>query len=38
MISGIGWVSELVEIAGGIEAFPACAKQSKAKDLSLIPA
>ena len=32
MISGIGWVSELVEIAGGIEAFPACAKQSKAKD------
>ena len=23
MISGIGWVSELIEIAGGIEVFPA---------------
>ena len=22
MISGIGWVSELIEIAGGIEVFP----------------
>ena len=32
MISGIGWVSELVEIAGGIEAFPALAKEGSAKD------
>jgi iron complex transport system substrate-binding protein len=32
MISGIGWVSELVEAAGGIEAFPALAQRKNAKD------
>jgi iron complex transport system substrate-binding protein len=32
MISGIGWVSELVEAAGGIEVFPELAKQDAAKD------
>jgi iron complex transport system substrate-binding protein len=32
MISGIGWVSELVEAAGGIEAFPALAERKNAKD------
>lgn len=32
MISGIGWVSELVEIAGGQEAFPDLAGKDKARD------
>jgi iron complex transport system substrate-binding protein len=32
LISGIGWVSELVEIAGGIDIFPDRAKQGSAKD------
>lgn len=32
MISGIHWVSELIEIAGGREAFPALAPQKAAKD------
>jgi len=32
MISGIGWVSELVEIAGGVEAFPELARRDAAKD------
>jgi iron complex transport system substrate-binding protein len=32
MISGIGWVSELVEIAGGIDIFANHAKQPAAKD------
>jgi iron complex transport system substrate-binding protein len=32
MISGIGWVSELVEIAGGREAFPDRARQDGARD------
>lgn len=32
MISGIKWVSELIELAGGIEAFPALAAQKNAKD------
>jgi iron complex transport system substrate-binding protein len=32
LISGIGWVSELVEIAGGIDIFPERAKQAGAKD------
>jgi iron complex transport system substrate-binding protein len=32
LISGIGWVSELVAIAGGSDIFPDCAKQSSAKD------
>jgi iron complex transport system substrate-binding protein len=32
IISGIKWVSELIEIAGGIEVFPAIADQKNAKD------
>jgi iron complex transport system substrate-binding protein len=32
LISGIGWVSELVEIAGGIDIFPDRARQAGAKD------
>jgi iron complex transport system substrate-binding protein len=32
MISGIGWVSELVEMAGGVEVFPELAKKEAAKD------
>src|SRR5262249_60231528 len=32
MISGIAWVSELIEAAGGIEVFPQLAKGKKAKD------
>ncbi len=32
MISGIGWVSELVEAAGGIDAFKNLAREKNAKD------
>jgi iron complex transport system substrate-binding protein len=32
MISGIGWVAELVEIAGGIDLFPALSRRKNAKD------
>lgn len=32
LISGIGWVSELIEIAGGLDIFPKRAKQPGAKD------
>jgi len=32
MISGLGWVSELIEAAGGIEVFPALAAMKNAKD------
>ncbi len=32
MISGLKWVSELIEAAGGIEVFPALAAQKSAKD------
>jgi iron complex transport system substrate-binding protein len=32
LISGIGWVSELIEIAGGIDIFADRAKQGAAKD------
>jgi iron complex transport system substrate-binding protein len=32
IITGIGWVSELIEIAGGQECFPECASQSLAKN------
>jgi iron complex transport system substrate-binding protein len=32
LISGIGWVSELVEIAGGIDIFADRAKRDAAKD------
>ena len=32
MISGIRWVAELIEIAGGIEVFPELSKQKNARD------
>ena len=32
MISGIGWVSELVEIAGGIDVFPELTSKKSAKE------
>jgi iron complex transport system substrate-binding protein len=32
MISGLGWVSELIGAAGGIEVFPALAARKNAKD------
>jgi len=32
MISGIGWVSEVVEAAGGLEVFPELARRDAAKD------
>jgi len=32
MISGLKWVAELVEIAGGVEVFPGLAAQKNAKD------
>jgi iron complex transport system substrate-binding protein len=32
LISGIGWVSELVEAAGGVDIFPERAQQAAAKD------
>ena len=38
LISGIGWVSELVEIAGGADVFPERAKQASAKDRIVSPA
>ena len=37
MITGIGWVSELIEIAGGIETFPQLAGQKSAKDRIVSP-
>jgi len=38
MISGIGWVSELIEAAGGTEVFPALAARKNAKDRIVSPA
>ena len=38
LISGIGWVSELVEIAGGQDVFPELAAEGLAKDRILLPA
>lgn len=38
LISGIGWVSELVAIAGGEDVFPQLAKQKAAKDRIVSPA
>src|SRR5262249_28680216 len=32
MISGIGWVSELIEAAGGIDVFPELASKKSAKE------
>ncbi|HLY04691.1 MAG TPA: cobalamin-binding protein [Rhizomicrobium sp.] len=37
LISGIGWVSELVEIAGGTDIFPERARQAAAKDRIVAP-
>jgi iron complex transport system substrate-binding protein len=37
MISGIKWVSELIETAGGVEVFPALAEQKNAKDRIVSP-
>ncbi|HEY5380332.1 MAG TPA: cobalamin-binding protein [Pseudolabrys sp.] len=37
MISGLGWVSELVEAAGGIEVFPHLAGRKNAKDRIVPP-
>jgi iron complex transport system substrate-binding protein len=37
MISGIKWVSELIEAAGGIEVFPALAERKNAKDRIVSP-
>jgi len=37
MISGIGWVSELIEAAGGIDVFKNLSAQKSAKDRILLP-
>jgi iron complex transport system substrate-binding protein len=37
MISGIGWVSELVEIAGGIDVFKGLSAQKSAKERIVFP-
>jgi iron complex transport system substrate-binding protein len=37
MISGIRWVSELVEIAGGIDVFPELSRRKNAKDRIVSP-
>ncbi len=37
MISGLGWVSELVEAAGGIDIFPELSKRKNAKDRIVTP-
>ncbi|MET0279249.1 MAG: cobalamin-binding protein [Pseudorhodoplanes sp.] len=37
MISGIRWVSELIEIAGGIEAFPELSKKKSAPERIVTP-
>lgn len=37
LISGIGWVSELVQIAGGSDVFPELARASSAKDRIVPP-
>jgi iron complex transport system substrate-binding protein len=38
MISGIRWVAELIEIAGGIEVFPDLSERKNAKDRIVSPA
>ncbi len=38
LISGIGWVSELIEVAGGRDVFPELAKAKCAKDRIVDPA
>jgi iron complex transport system substrate-binding protein len=37
MISGIRWVAELIEIAGGIEVFPDLSRRKNAKDRIIMP-
>ncbi|MEH2514161.1 iron complex transport system substrate-binding protein [Nitrobacteraceae bacterium AZCC 1564] len=37
LISGIGWVSELIRIAGGEDVFPQLAKEKSAKDRIIAP-
>jgi len=37
LISGIGWVSELIAIAGGEDIFPQLAKEKSAKDRIIAP-
>ena len=37
MISGIRWVAELIEIAGGIEVFPDLSPRKNAKDRIVSP-
>lgn len=37
LISGIGWVSELITIAGGEDVFPQLAKEKSAKDRIIMP-
>jgi iron complex transport system substrate-binding protein len=37
MISGLKWVSELIEAAGGIEVFPALAGNKNARDRIVAP-
>lgn len=37
LISGIGWVSELIEIAGGEDVFPHLRKEKSAKDRIVTP-
>jgi iron complex transport system substrate-binding protein len=37
LISGIGWVSELIEIAGGEDIFPDLRRQQSAKDRIVLP-
>jgi iron complex transport system substrate-binding protein len=37
MISGIGWVSELIAVAGGDDIFPELARQKAAKDRIITP-
>ena len=37
MISGLGWVSELVETAGGIDIFPELSRRKNAKDRIVTP-
>lgn len=37
IITGIGWVSELIGFAGGVECFPDCAGKPSAKDRIIAP-
>ena len=37
LITGIGWVSELIELAGGIDVFPGLRSQKAAKDRIVSP-